>query len=72
MGLTVHEVMLLVTFYKVIFSDESLNCSVLETPVTENSAVAFFLWFDFIHMCQDSGKLMVKFLSKVSDSWHLL
>lgn len=63
--------LLLLTFCKVIFNDESLNCSVLETPATESSAVAFFLWFDFICMCQDSGNLPVKFLSKASEGFFM-
>lgn len=42
--------LLLLTSCKVIFSDESLNCSVSETAAAESPAVAFFLWVDFIHM----------------------
>jgi len=62
----------LLTVCKVVFNDESVNCSVSETPATESSAVAFFLWFDFIYMCQDSGKLPIKILPKASEGSCLL
>lgn len=50
--------LLLLTFCKVIFNDESLNCSVLETSATESSAVDFsfgltlFMSVKILESCQ--------------------
>lgn len=62
----------LLALCRVMFSSESLSCSVLETSATESSAVAFFPWVDFIHVCHDSEKLPVRIMSKASELWHLI